>query len=262
MRYSPTSINTWMLCPRKFYYKYIVKLPEYPNIHSVKGKAVHKVLENMFYGVKYIDPMKFVKEELNKIWNIETVEISKEDEAKAKQDAINILELFAFIHQKKIEGIIHNEKAKGLDHAWNLLRPKFREKRYKSEDLLGIVDKEEVDYKKRVSIIDYKTSHKYFNDFKEDDERQTRLYALMYYREHKKLPDFIKINYLRFGEVWPIRVTPDIIKLAEIDLETVKLHTQSIEEKDYPKKPTKLCDWCSFKKECFKKENKVDLELK
>jgi len=239
-----------------------MKLQEFPNIHSIKGRVVHKVLENMFYGVKYINPLEFVKKELDKVWNIGNVAITKEDEAEAKQDALNMLELFAFIHQKKIEGIIHNKKAKGLDHAWNLLRPKFREKKYKSKDLIGIVDKEEEDFQKRVSIIDYKTSHKYYNELKDDYVRQMRLYALMYYREHKKLPQFVKINFLRFGEVWPITVTPDMIKLAEMDLETVKLHTQSIEEKDYPKKPTNLCDWCDFKKECFKKEKKVDLELK
>ncbi|KKK87607.1 hypothetical protein LCGC14_2751560, partial [marine sediment metagenome] len=219
------------------------------------------VLENMFYKGKYINPIEFVKEELNKIWDLGTVELTKEEEIKEKQDAHNILELFATIHLMKMKGLVHNEKAKDYNHAWNLLRPKFREKRYKSDDLIGIVDKEEEDFQKRVSIIDYKTSHKYYNELKDDFVRQMRLYALMYYREHKKLPHYVKINFLRFGEVWPIEVTPDLIRLAEIDLETVKLHTQSIEEKDYPKKPTRLCDWCNFKDECFKKEKQLDLNI-
>jgi len=261
MRNSPTSINIFFACPKKFYYKYIVKLPEFPNIHSIKGRIVHKVLQNMFYNVKYVNPIEFVNKELNRIWNIEDLKIDKEQEAKEKQDALNILGLYAFIHKKKIEGLVHSEKANDLDHAWNLLRPKFREKKYKTEDLVGIVDKEEEDFQNRVSIVDYKTSHKYYNEFKDEYKRQARLYALLYYREYGKLPYYVKINFLRFGEIFIIEVTPDLIKLAEKDLEFVKSNTQSIDEKDYPKNVTRLCEWCDFKDECFKqKEIQVKLE--
>ena len=48
MRLSPSKINTYLKCPREFYYKYISKLPEKKTIHLFRGTLVHKVLEDLF----------------------------------------------------------------------------------------------------------------------------------------------------------------------------------------------------------------------
>ena len=39
MRLSPSKINTYMKCPREFYYKYIAKLPEKKTIHLFRGSV-------------------------------------------------------------------------------------------------------------------------------------------------------------------------------------------------------------------------------
>jgi len=41
---SPTSINTYLRCPRKYYLKYIKGLKEKPSIHLIRGKAVHDAI--------------------------------------------------------------------------------------------------------------------------------------------------------------------------------------------------------------------------
>ena len=48
MRLSPSKINTYMKCPREFYYKYIAKIPEKKTIHLFRGTLVHQVLEDLF----------------------------------------------------------------------------------------------------------------------------------------------------------------------------------------------------------------------
>ena len=48
MRLSPSKINTYLKCPREFYYKYIAKLPEKKTIHLFRGTLVHQVLEDLF----------------------------------------------------------------------------------------------------------------------------------------------------------------------------------------------------------------------
>ena len=48
MRLSPSKINTYMKCPREFYYKYIAKIPEKKTIHLFRGTLVHAVLEDLF----------------------------------------------------------------------------------------------------------------------------------------------------------------------------------------------------------------------
>src|SRR3989338_3540465 len=45
---SPSSINLYNQCPRKYYYSYIEKLPTKPNIYLVRGKIVHSILEEFF----------------------------------------------------------------------------------------------------------------------------------------------------------------------------------------------------------------------
>jgi len=41
---SPTSINTYLRCPRKYFLKYIKGLKEKPSIHLIRGKAVHDAI--------------------------------------------------------------------------------------------------------------------------------------------------------------------------------------------------------------------------
>ena len=45
---SPSSINTFKQCPRKYYYVYVKKLETLPSIHLIRGKIVHSVLEDFF----------------------------------------------------------------------------------------------------------------------------------------------------------------------------------------------------------------------
>ena len=39
---SPTSINTYLNCPRKFYLRYIQRLKSRPTIHLIRGQIVHR----------------------------------------------------------------------------------------------------------------------------------------------------------------------------------------------------------------------------
>ena len=41
---SPTAINTYLSCPRKFYLRYIKKLRTRPSIHLIRGQIVHQTL--------------------------------------------------------------------------------------------------------------------------------------------------------------------------------------------------------------------------
>ena len=41
---SPTSINTYLRCPRKYYLRYIKKIKTKPSIHLIRGLAVHQAI--------------------------------------------------------------------------------------------------------------------------------------------------------------------------------------------------------------------------
>ena len=48
MRLSPSKINTYLKCPREFYYNYIAKLPQKKTIHLFRGTLVNQILEDLF----------------------------------------------------------------------------------------------------------------------------------------------------------------------------------------------------------------------
>ena len=45
---SPSSINTYKHCKRKYFYSYKLNLPRKDNIAAITGKVVHEALENFF----------------------------------------------------------------------------------------------------------------------------------------------------------------------------------------------------------------------
>ena len=45
---SPSSINLFKQCPRKYFYQYVRELKTLTNIHQVRGNIAHTVLEKFF----------------------------------------------------------------------------------------------------------------------------------------------------------------------------------------------------------------------
>ena len=69
---SPTAINTYLSCPRKFYLRYIKKLRTKPSIYLIRGQIVHKTLQLFHRDHPQISPempLKKIREELLGIFN-------------------------------------------------------------------------------------------------------------------------------------------------------------------------------------------------
>lgn len=47
---SPTAINTYLSCPRKYYLRYIKKRRTKPSIHLIRGSLVHKTIHAFHEG--------------------------------------------------------------------------------------------------------------------------------------------------------------------------------------------------------------------
>ena len=64
---SPSSINTYNQCPRKYFYRYIIKIETEKSIYLVRGGIMHKVLEEFFkINPKTIDPANYSREVMNR----------------------------------------------------------------------------------------------------------------------------------------------------------------------------------------------------
>ncbi len=267
MKYSPSSINCYYTCPRKFYYNYVKKIRGASSLPMVKGSVVHKVLELFF--IKYNKNLK--KHILNifeKEWKkTDLSKFEEKDIENSYNESLLILKSFVNKFNDKINILLATKKIQGESHGFYLLRPKFRELRINDEELnmVGIIDRVDSGFGEGLTITDYKTGSMYAGFLPDDIRRQMSIYALLYYRKEKVAPKYIFVEWLRYGERFPILVTPSMLKYAENTIKQIKTVTKSISKKDYPKtesdycfKFCDVCDYCTGKK--VEKEEQKDLK--
>ncbi|MFP4117361.1 MAG: RecB family exonuclease [Candidatus Woesearchaeota archaeon] len=252
---SPSSINTYNQCPRKYYFTYIAKLPTLPNIHTVRGNIVHSVLED-FFDYELVDGnavfgdalLNHALELFDKHWN----------DAKSKLDALDISthERQYYYDDSKmmvIRWVTHlltrlTSSEEDSVITFNKLKP-IREQKYVSEkySVMGYIDAIE-SYDGKVRVIDYKTSKK--DKLTDEYMLQLGIYALLYEEKHDELPDEVGLFLLKHGERM-VPATPELVNDAKLQIENIHMCTQSRDMRDYPKKPSPLCNFCDFKSICF-----------
>lgn len=261
---SPSSINTFKQCQRRYYYQYIEKLPTLPSIHTVRGNIAHSCLEH-FYD---LDTSSFTEENyklkcreaMQKLllhqWGVYKKEVG---ELKLSQDLIRfyfeetMLMLINWVNQflERLEET-RQKKQMSVQEAFNYLTP-VREIQYVSDNysVQGFIDAiQHLD--DEVHIIDYKTNHNL--EVKDSIRLQLAIYSLLYFEKHGKLPSKAGIFFLRH-KLKLVPVDEELLELAKREIELIHAHTSATEKKeDYPKKVGPLCKWnggqCDFYEIC------------
>ncbi len=176
---SPSSINTYFDCPRKYFYKYIKELPSKPNIHLIRGKLVHSVLEDFFKlnpaklsAASFDVELKVVLlEDFKRKWqesreSILKLGLGKEERVAYFSDSKRMISNFVDHFSERLRE--HLPKMH-LHDAFKLLTPEreifLESKAHKVRGYLDAVYRGE-----KVSIIDYKTSST--DTFREEYRRQ------------------------------------------------------------------------------------------
>ena len=259
---SPSSINTFKQCPRKYYYQYIKKLTTLPSIHLVRGNIAHSVLEN-FYDIDLPenDHELYFKKSVQKLlvfyWKkyqtkLDALNLSPDQLTFYFEETMmmimNWLGHFLKDLEKEISG------GKNLKEAFEKLTP-IREQKYVSDKyaVQGFIDAIQL-IEEEVHIIDYKTNARF--DFKDSIKLQLAIYSLLYQEKHGKIPSKVGIFFLRHKLKF-IQVDEELLELAKREIELVHLNTSSENIEDYPCKKSPLCRWssgqCDFYPECKKK---------
>ena len=261
---SPSSINTFKQCPRKYYYQYIEKLPTFPSIHTVRGNIAHSCLEN-FYDIDVSSfteenySLKF-KEAIQKLLFHEWGKYKKSlDSLRLSQDRVKFyFEETMFMLMNWVNQFVdklsktREKKNMSLQEAFLYLTP-ARELYYKSDNysVRGYIDAIQ-HIEDEVHIIDYKTNSRF--DMKDSIRLQLAIYSLLYFEKHGKMPSKVGIFFLRH-KLKMMSVDEDLLELAKREIELIHLHTSSTEHiEDYKKKITPLCKWksgqCDFYETC------------
>jgi CRISPR/Cas system-associated exonuclease Cas4 (RecB family) len=244
---SPSSIKTYKQCPRKYYYNYIEKRPQIPNIHQVRGNIAHSVLENFFdINTTQIDlgdyrqKLKLVVQEgLVKEWHnykgkLEEVGLEKQQELQYFEETLFML--FNWLEQffDKVD-----EEEGSFTQRFRKLTPE-RELEYRSEKLMvrGFIDAIE-NRNGTIRVMDYKTN----KSFKiRDHTLQLAIYSLLYLEKHGEMPHQVGIYFLKDKEQ-VMNVDKKLVDLARKEVSAIHLLTKTDHVDDYPRRVTPLCKW-------------------
>jgi ATP-dependent helicase/DNAse subunit B len=260
---SPSSINTYKQCPRKYFYSYVLELPTSDNIHQIRGNVAHSALEHFFQiNINHIDEKNYeqqlkiaMQELLIHHWRSENGRFAKlnlpEDKIKFYfEETLHMLVSWVNLFCSKIKAT-----KKSFKEAFEYLTP-IAEQHFISNKygVQGYIDAIEIQ-DGITRIMDYKTSSK--NELTDEYVLQLSIYVLLYHEKYGKFPDEVGLYLLKHGEK-TIKVDNALLELAKKEVIDIHKKTQSEDIEDYPKNVGPLCKWstgqCDFYNICFKQK--------
>ncbi|HZX12733.1 MAG TPA: PD-(D/E)XK nuclease family protein [Candidatus Nanoarchaeia archaeon] len=263
---SPSSINTYNTCQRKYFYHYKLGLPLKDSLPTLTGKAVHAALEHFYTFDPATLNIHTYEEELrnhllnsfNKAWVEAVPHLSQlgKDKDTIKEYYEDSLSMLGNFFQTFLSDVREHVKNSSLQKAFLTVRPET-EVFLSSEhiNIRGYIDAIHT-HNGQTCILDYKTGRS--DELTEEYKLQLAIYALLYQEQHKKLPDKLGLYFLRNGTQKYINVNQDLIDHARDQCSNVHSRTTSDNIEDYPKNLGSWCKWCDFKDYCFGQKTLID----
>ena len=243
IRISPSRVNDFTNCPQLYKYRAIDQLPEAISLDAERGSLVHSVLEDLFDAPIPLRTIEKAKELLPLLWQ-EQINAKPElaalviDTKEWLDRATSLLDNYFFLEEPNSFEPSHRELHLELD---------LDEATY----LHGYVDRLDVAETGEVRIIDYKTGKAPQPRWEEKALFQLRVYALIYWRNHGVLPKLLQLIYLGSAQV--LRNSPtesDLVSTEKKLLQIAGEISDAIRDDKWIPRPSRLCDWCSFKGIC------------
>lgn len=253
-RLSPSRASDWMTCPRKFYYRSVLRLPDPPTPQTARGTAAHQVLEDL------LDP-DVPAEQRTEATALAMVRSAWEkvrgDQGEyydlAPPGSENEQALLEFVEAAVRNYFRIEDPAR--------IHPEAREYRLNVDvggvPLVGVIDRVDVldgDGTRRVYITDYKTGKIPKPRFHDSAFFGMRVYALMYYEDTGELPHELRLVYLQGQD--PSAVLRRTVTWRMIDDTREQLRSiwraidRAWREDQWEPRKSALCDWCSYRDIC------------
>ncbi|MDH3462776.1 MAG: PD-(D/E)XK nuclease family protein [Acidimicrobiia bacterium] len=241
---SPSRASDFKTCPQLFKFRAIDRLPEPTTVYQARGTTAHLALER-FYDLA---PSERVPDRLFDLFRAAWTEIRGTEEYR---------DLFESAEDEKTWGL---ESLQLLANYFGIedptqIDPYDRELDI-TEDLDGIVIRgilDRIDRAEdgRLVITDYKTG-------KAPPERYAlpaffalKIYALLIRRRTGETPKEVRLLYLNGPTLYSLEI--DDSQLDGIDSQLRALWAainRAIKSGNYPARPGRLCDWCSYQEIC------------
>ena len=275
-RVSFSQYSMWSTCPQQYKLAYIDGLSESTsNIHSVFGTAMHETLQHYLDKVlkisktqadKMINLKEFLKERMRETYikesnNGETSICTKEEMVEFLEDGNVLLDWF--------------QKSKNFNRFFSLkhdelvaIEQPINTKIGDNVNFMGFIDLVIRDtFNGRYRIVDFKTSTRGWSKYQKSDpvkNAQILLYKKFYAELIGVSEDIIDVEFIilkrkvavredipthRMSKHVPANGKPSINKAwkgFKDFVDSVFDEAGNYKNVAYPKKPSKLCEWCEF----------------
>lgn len=243
---SPSRANDFVQCPLLFRLRTIDKLPEPPSLAATKGTLVHSVLERLYDHPLGERTTQIAQSILPTQWQ------------QLQNARPEVLEMF----QSDSEVSSWLKSAGTLVDTYftvedpNRLEPAQREVFVESQLvdgplLRGVVDRVDIAPDGAMRLVDYKTGKSPRPQYSAQAAFQMRFYGLIMWRNRGVIPKMLQLVYLGDGQVLRNEPQVDDLLAAEQKIRAIWEDIRTAAEtEEWRPRPTKLCDWCSFKSIC------------
>ena len=241
---SPSSISSFKECPLAYKFSYLDRLPEPPSPAASKGTLVHRALELMMCRPptdRTIDAaladLDRARTELADDPEFSGLELSDEERAQFHAEAAELVQRYFELEDPTTVQPI------GLELKLQADLGKVR--------IRGIIDRLELDADGELVVTDYKTGRVPSEFFESKSLGGVHIYALLCEEMLGRRPARVQLLYLSKPEA--IIATPTEQSCRGVARKTTALWSAiegACARDDFRAKPSRLCDYCSFKTYC------------
>lgn len=244
MSLSPSRVSSFTSCPMQFRFSSIEKLPEPPGVATTKGTIVHRALELLFVRRpadrtpdSLAADMATALDEYRTHPDYVGLRLEGDDIDRFDRDCHALVDrYFAMEDPTTVREI-------GLE-LW-------MEAPVGDLTLRGIIDRLELDADGELVVTDYKTGRAPSGNYEQKSLAGVHFYSFLCEAVFGKRPAKIRLMYLASGET--IETVPSAQSVKFITTRTTAVWSaveRACTTGDFRPRPSKLCDWCSFKQWC------------
>jgi putative RecB family exonuclease len=241
---SPSSISSFKECPLAYKFSYLDRLPEPPSPAASKGTLVHRALELMMCRPPTDRTIDAALADLDRACTeladdpeFADLELGDEERAQFHADAEELVQRYFELEDPTTVHPIGLELKLQADLGTVRIR--------------GIIDRLELDADGELVVTDYKTGRVPSEFFESKSLGGVHIYALLCEEMLGKRPARVQLLYLSKPEA--IIATPTEQSCRGVARKTTALWSAiegACARDDFRAKPSRLCDYCSFKPYC------------
>lgn len=244
---SPSRTSDFLTCPLLYRFRTIDNLPETPTPAALRGTLVHRALEDLFAQA----PDRRTVGEAFSLLESAFADLEREHPEHAAILAAEAVDPAAILKPAipLLETYFRLEDPQRLE-------PHQREMGVSAKlgadfVIRGFVDRVDRAPNGAIRIVDYKTGRAPAANFEAKAMFQMRFYALIWWRMTQQIPAMLQLIYLGSGDI--LRYEPGEADLQGTERKILAIRAairQAGERGEFRATPSRLCDWCSFSRNC------------